>query len=326
MSLDVITIGDTSTDTVLFIDEEEARVVCNVKKHLCEICFDYAEKIPVKSIHESIGGNATNAAVGLSRLGLKAGIYTIIGKDNAGEEVLKTFTKEKVNPLYLHQEGFTNRSTIISIHGERTIFSYHEKRQYDLPKIKPVPWMYVTSMKSGFEKVFTQLLEHLRFNPTNLIYNPGTYQLLAGITASQAILQKTTVLILNKEEASEWLKKPPTTDIEELLFELTKFGTKAVIITDAQNGSYGFDGINYYHCPVYPTKLIEMTGAGDSYATAVTAALYYGLSLKEAMRWGSINAASVVSKVGSQDGLLNYKDLKLRLSEHEKIKAQALPA
>lgn len=321
---DVITIGDTTYDTINFIDEEEAHVVCNVKKQECEICFDYADKIPVREVFESVGGNAANAAVGFSRLGLKTAIYSEIGTDVLGSRVTKTLRDEGVSLKYIKCEGITNRSSVISVHGERTIFSYHEKRDYHLPQLESTTWVYLTSLKTGFAKVQNDLISQIRAKKIFLAYNPGTYQLKSDIINSQAILQKATVVIMNKEEAAHWLKMPITSTIKHLLFALTKYGTKNSVITDGLAGSYGFDGINYYHCPIYPQHAIETTGAGDSFSTALTAALFRGGSLKEAMRWGTINSASVVQQVGGQAGLLTNTELQKRLKLHENVCAQPL--
>ncbi len=318
---DVITIGDTGYDTIQVIDEDEAHLVCNVHHQLCQICFDYADKIPVKAIYETIGGNAANAAVGFSRLGLKTVIYTEIGKDDLSERIINAFKNEKISLKYVKQSGKTNRASVISIRTDRTIFSYHEKREYHLPKLDSANWIYLSSLKNGYEKVHHDLVSQIRGKKVFVSYNPGTYQLKGGIVASQSILQQSAVVIMNKEEAASWLKMPITTDVKHLLFALTKYGTKNSIITDGLAGSFGFDGINYFHCPICPQKAVETTGAGDSFATALSAALYHGSSLKEAMRWGSINSASVVSEIGAQAGLLHLIEMKKRLKETEKITA-----
>ncbi|MDO8513287.1 MAG: carbohydrate kinase family protein [bacterium] len=323
-AFNVITIGDSAFDTIHFIDEDEARLVCNVRKQLCEICFDYADKIPVKEIFESVGGNAANAAVGFSRLGLHAAIYTEIGEDEIGESIMRKLKDEHINLKYVRRQGKTNQSAIITTNGERTIFSYHEKRDYHLPKLESSDYIYLTSLKTGFDKIHEALLEQIRSKKTFLVYNPGTYQLKAGMVASQAILHRATMVIMNREEAASWLKLPITTDIKSLLFGLTKFGTKSAVVTDGHDGGYGFDGINYYFCPIYPQHIIETTGAGDSFATGLSAALFYGASLKEAMRWGTINSASVVSTIGSQTGLLTLYELKKRAKLHESVCASPI--
>lgn len=316
-AFNVITIGDSATDTILLIDEDEARLVRNVKKNLCEICFDYADKIPVKSVSESVGGNAANVAVGLARLGIDTAIYTILGEDDAAKRIIRTFRHEKISLRYLRQQGQTNQSTVISFEGERTIFTYHEKRDYNLPSLPHIPWIYLSSMRDGFYKVFDDLVTYLRRHQVFVVYNPGTFQLNAGLPRSLGILHKTTVLILNRDEAGLWLGKSPEINIKDLLTELAMLGPKNVIITSGRDGSYGFDGINFYFCPIFEAPHLEATGAGDAFASGLTAALIYGNSLKEAMRWGTLNAAFVVGKIGAQAGLLRLREIRPRLKSDD---------
>ena len=41
---DLITIGDSTIDTIVIIDE--AKVTCDLKKEHCMLCLSYADKIP----------------------------------------------------------------------------------------------------------------------------------------------------------------------------------------------------------------------------------------------------------------------------------------
>ena len=45
----------------------------------------YAEKYKSNSVYVSIGGNAANASVALSRLGVKVFLSTVIGNDEVGK-------------------------------------------------------------------------------------------------------------------------------------------------------------------------------------------------------------------------------------------------
>ena len=59
----------------------------------------------------------------------------------------------------------------------------------------------------------------------------------------------------------------------------------------------------------FPTKLVERTGAGDAYASGLISALALEEPLEEAMVWGAINAAHVIQKVGTQNGLMTKEEL-----------------
>ena len=131
---------------------------------------------------------------------------------------------------------------------------------------------------------------------------------------------------MNEEEAKRILGYQDEEDIaiKKLLKGLCDLGPRMIIITDGEEGSYGFDGSKYYHLGIFPAKLLEMTGAGDGYATGVLAGLFYGKDLPEAMRWGAANGAAVVEQIGPQAGLLTYDKMQEKLKENSKIIAKEI--
>jgi ribokinase len=90
-----------------------------------------------------------------------------------------------------------------------------------------------------------------------------------------------------------------------------------VIITDGRNGAYAYDGTEMYKIPMYPDdrEPKERTGAGDAFASTVTAALALGKSFKDALLWGPINSMAVVQEIGAQKGLLTRKELETFLAK-----------
>src|SRR3989338_489268 len=99
---DIISIGDTSLD--VFLKVNDGSLMCSLDKNTCWFCLNYTEKIPVTDIHFAPGGNACNNAVGSSRLGLKTGLYTILGDDDSGRRIIENIKKEKVSDEYIRVE------------------------------------------------------------------------------------------------------------------------------------------------------------------------------------------------------------------------------
>ena len=97
-----------------------------------------------------------------------------------------------------------------------------------------------------------------------------------------------------------------------------------VVITDGGEGSFGYDGEKYWKLDIFPAKLVEMTGSGDAFATGALAGLFHGKDLKEAMRWGAANGASVVEQVGPQAGLLTLSKMEEKLKENSKTIAKEI--
>ena len=307
---DVISIGDTTLDVFLELDEANAKVVCQNGDEDCVIQLAFADKIPVKKMtNVPAVGNAANVAVGCSRLGLRTALYTILGKDSSGKEAFERLKSEKVYKDYIvwDKKRGTNYSAVINYKGERTILVYHEPRDYDLPKLAKTDWIYLTAMGKGHEKLNQQIIDYVQKTGAKLGFNPGDLQLREGFEALKPIIKKCTVFFVNKQEAQRLVGKHD--DVKELLKLLHNEGSKIVVITDGSKGSYSFDGADYYFQEVLHVPLVEMTGCGDSYSTGFISALHLGKSIPEAMKWGTTNAAAKLQQIGAQAGLLTRKQL-----------------
>ena len=321
--LDLISVGDATID--IFVQIHDAEVKCNLDKSECMICVEYGDKISVDKLSHQVAGNAANNAIGGARLKLKSAIYVNVGSDSSGKQITAKFKEENVGTRYVvsHEEMESNLSVVLNFQAERTIFVYHQMWKYKLPDLEASRWVYFTSVSSSFAEsnLIKELETYLSRTGSKLLYNPGTYQMKAGVKKSPRLLTLTELFVVNKEEAKRILvgKDNANIPIKKLLKDLANLGPRLVVITDGGEGSYGFDGENYYHLGIFPAKLVEMTGAGDAYATGLLAGLSYGKSLPEAMRWGAANGAAVVEKIGPQPGLLTYAQMQEKLKENSKI-------
>jgi ribokinase len=132
-----------------------------------------------------------------------------------------------------------------------------------------------------------------------------------GVEPIKALYERTELFVVNKEEAERILKLTPHEEIPTLLKGLKELGPNIISITDGTKGAYAYDGNEMLFVPMYPDQKppYERTGAGDAYASSVSAALALGLPLREALLWGPINSMSVVQQVGAQRGLLTREEL-----------------
>lgn len=317
---DIISIGDPTIDTFLLIHDIEIKRIKGEQKAI----INWGDKLPVDEFYRTVAGNAANNAVGSSRLGLKTAYYCVVGKDNGGREIAHKMNKEKVAHDYLvmDEKHPTNASTVLSYQGERTIFVYHEHRKFKLPKFASAKWIYLTSMGLGFEKIYQDLANYLDATGAKLAFNPGTFQLRKGPKFNKLMLERTEVLSLNKEEAQSWVGDYD--DPEELCKRLRKLGPKCVVLTDGRRGAYSHSDEGYFYITEFPGPRVEATGAGDGFTTAYVAALGNGKTHFEALRWGPVNAGSVVMKIGPQEGLLTRNQIEAKLSKMKSYKPLVL--
>ncbi len=321
--LDIISLGDATLDT--FAGLNEATVNCSINKDNCQFCFNYADKIPLVNWQTAIGGNAANNAAASARLGLKAALWTIVGNDRTGEDVKAVMRREKVITKLIEtdRKAPTNQSFIINFQGERTILIHHNDRRYALPKLPASRWLYLTSMGLGSEKVFPGVLAYGKKSKAKIAFNPGTFQMKLGLEILKPVLAQTDALFVNVEEAARILGLGAAKDIHTLTKGLSALGPKIIVITNGPAGAHAWDGARCYFMPILESApVVERTGAGDSFASAFVAALRYGHSIDEALRWGTLNSASVIGQIGPQAGLLTLAKMRKSLSNHKNLQPQ----
>ncbi len=321
---DLISVGDTQLDVFLEL-EDETKVIRDPVENRDYLGLVFAEKIPAKKYTRIVAvGNSANVAIGCSRLGLKTAFYTHLGDDAVGKEEIAVFQQEGVAKDYIvwDKTHGSNFSAVLDYKGERTIVVHHEPRDYSLPNLTPARWMYFSSLAPQHEKLHTQIPEYVKKYGVKLAFNPGSYQLKEGLQVMKPVLEVCEVLFVNKEEAETLLGKAGS--VEELARALRQRGPKIIVITDGPNGSYESNGAGLYYLPIFPAPLVERTGTGDSFASGFISALAHGFDVKEAMRWGTFNAAAKIQKIGAREGLLRKPEMEKLLKENPEFQPKEI--
>jgi sugar/nucleoside kinase (ribokinase family) len=288
-----------------------------------ELVLKAGEKMRVERVIETCGGGASNTSVGLARLGCAASFSGVLGSDQWGERLRETMMKEgvDVSSATIVENETSSFSIILSFaDGERTILytpgvgEHLHDTTFDKGKLETVDAVYLNHLSETscmIEDVVASALGIVE--DFHLTWNPGGCQIEVGMDHKdkQALLTRTTLLVFNKEEALAFTR---TKSIAEAMDRCIGAGVKYVCITDGKNGTTATDGVKAYHCPVAEANVVDTTGAGDAFGTAATWALLSGLPLPQALKAGTLNAASVVGKIGAQAGLLRKEEMEKALA------------
>lgn len=307
MPYDIVTIGDTKLDTFVVLPDGTPQCRCVTQHRRRFLCLEHGAKIPVRDFAPQIAGSAANVAVGMARLGYRAAIATMLGIDGTARLAQERFTEEGVSQQYVRavRGARSSSSVVITYEGERTILAAHQPHRFRLPTIRAARWLYLSELGENYHVLFQDVLRAVARGRMRLAFNPGAVQLGNGARALKPMLKATTMLFVNREEGRTLINhRANTIDLRHLVTALWKLGPGIVVVTDGARGAYAFDGGNVLHCPPFPSRLVEMTGAGDSFAVGFLAAHMTGKPIADALRWGAANAASVVAHVGPQPGLL----------------------
>lgn len=314
--IEVLAIGDVVTDAFIKLFDDREHTFENEDGKF--LAIPYATKVPFDSatVIEAVG-NAANAAVSFAKLGIKSGLISNVGGDSHGRDILKALHDKNVDSrmVIVNPNKSTNYHYVLWYKDDRTILIKHEEYDYHWPRFRDtdIPdWVYFSSIsKNSLEKYHDFVQDWLEQNPhVKLAFQPGTYQLEAGVEKLKRLYGRTEVLVLNREEAVK-VSGGNKEDIHGLFDALHSYGPKIVCITDGPAGAYASDGTTKYKMPPYPDPAppYERTGAGDAFASTFVAALIQGNNVEGALQWAPINSMNVVQHTGAQEGLLTEQEI-----------------
>ena len=326
MTYDIITIGDAMEDIFIFPDlEEMEKPVTDKKIQSSEpfekyLVFGLGDKITVSDVSFSIGGTAANVAAGLRKLGLKTAIVSAVGADASGAKIISHLRNKKIGIelIKTFKNKKTSFSVIVSYKGERTIFVYHSflPENFTLPQEIKASWVYLGPMAKGHERIYNQIVGQVVKHNLQVALNPGAYQLDHGLESFGGLKELINVIFLNREEAQTLAGLPGVPQVKDLAKIILLRGPSIVVITCGKEGAYAYDGDDFFKVGAYPGHRLDATGAGDSFAAGFLAGMMAGNNLLDSLKWGVTNAASVIEKIGAQEGQLGQNMIKRRVKEY----------
>ncbi|RJQ38405.1 carbohydrate kinase family protein [Candidatus Microgenomates bacterium] len=340
-NFDLLSIGDATVDIFLTLQKNNDKLHLDKEKN--ELCVQYGEKILVEDSQFMLGGNACNVAVGAARLKFNCAFVSELGDDEFANVIFKGLQKENVSPDFINKTAGlgTNFAVILTFEHDKVLFARHLPRNHEFSfENVSTKWVYLTSMGKEWKQAYQKTLDYVRKTGAKLAFNPGTTQIEEGFENFKEAVALSDILFVNKQEALEIFNFNPPAPIvsgpaggaifneetfREILLKIKEKGPKVVVITDNNNGSYAVDeNGKIYHIEVFPGVAIQKTGAGDAYTSGFISARIDGKDVKEAMKWGAINAAFVVQKIGAQAGLLSREEIERKLGENQGFQAKEI--
>ncbi len=322
---DIITVGSATVDAL--VKTEFSEMLHGEHKEDC-IAYPVGSKILIEELTLTTGGGGTNTAVSLARLGHKVAFLGKIGSKYNSSRVVKELKKEKVNTSLIirSKTGRTGYSivldskkhdrTILTFRGSNSDLRYSEIR---LKKLK-TKWFYFSSMIGASFETQKKIAKYVAKNNIKIAYNISSYLAKKGAPYLRNILKKTSILVLNKEEAALLVGKA---SINSMLKKINNLGPEIVAITDGENGVYALHNNTVYYGKSNKIKVIETTGAGDAFASSFLSGIVRKNDIKFALMLGMTNAESVIQHHGAKEKLLRYNEA-LKIMKKRPIKVKIL--
>lgn len=259
-----------------------------------------SETIMGESFEVNFGGKGANEAVASARLGANTTLFGMVGNDLYSKENLKNLKREKVNISnvevvkdvsggsagIIHGDG-TNSIIVIGGANQKVDKKYLEKHNKSLLKND----IFCMQLETPFDTV-KYAIDTLSQNNKTIIFNPSPI-----IPLDKELLDKCSYVIVNEVEIQHL---PLYTNIEQTL---QAYNGK-LILTYGKDGAYFFNGKKVVHKPALKIKkVIDTTGAGDTFLASFAVALANDKTLEQAIEFANLCAGIKTTKKGTQTGM-----------------------
>lgn len=306
----MLCIGDIITDDFIKLSEDYAEVTTDDKGYK-RLSFEMGAKLPYERADKVKAVECSpNAAVSMTRLGLSTSLMSWLSDDQAGQEMVEYLKDQAVgvDDLVIEPGKKSNYHYVLRYGANRTKLQKYEDYKYEWqePSQKP-DWLYLGALGEKTWPLHESILKYLDENPTvKLAFQPGMYHLAWGAEKMAPFYKKAEIVVINREETARITDKDRG-DIAGLIQGMHDLGVTVSVITDGPAGAYASDGQKTLFMPIYPDpkEPYDRTGAGDAFASTLTAALALGESLETALTWAPINSMNVSQYIGAQEGLLS---------------------
>jgi ribokinase len=251
------------------------------------------------------GGKGSNQAVGAARLGAESHLVAVIGQDLFGDVAVELYQREGVGASLVRRT--TKRNTgvgfiTLNASGENHIVldmgANHLLSAADVDAAE--------DLIAGSQAVLTVLeispataaraMSLARKHGAISVLNPAPAQALGD-----DLLAAVDVLTPNESELRilSGLAPDDPTDTVDLAHALQRRGVRQLVVTRGGRGALVVtaDGATH-HVPGVPVQVVDTTGAGDAFTSALGVALAEGRPLLDAVRFATGAGALAVTRLG----------------------------
>ena len=267
------------------------------------------------------GGKGSNQAIGAARLGAEVSFLTAIGPDEMGDAARALWKAEGVDSSavvvgknhtmvgFILVDGDGENRIIVAAGALDEINSEHvEKFRRHIAEAD----ILVVSMELTLTAVLAAL-EIGRQEGVRIVLNPAP-----AVPLPEKAWSLFDVITPNRTEAPVLLGLPDDHGLAPIdLVKALRQKTKAqIIMTLGSEGCLVDDGESVVATPaIKATKVVDTTGAGDSFTSALAVSLAEGNDLHTAVRFASASGAHSVSIAGVINSLPTREEIMRKLAE-----------
>jgi len=266
------------------------------------------------------GGSAANVAVWAARCGLPSHFVGKIGRDRFGLLAQEDLDAEGVERHFVESDNHSTGSVAVFVDhtGERSMVSGHGADFFLLPSELPrnvitsadhlhmSGWSFFTDPPRSAAREAARIAQRAG---ATLSFDPASFQMIEEMGVEDFIDVTRDlgidVLLPNKEEGMVLTGEDEPEAIASRLADLYP-GALVIVKLDADGALVLNDG--FHHIPPGRNKLVDATGAGDSFAGAFLAHHLLSKDVIAAATFATLLSSWVIEHIGARP----YPDARLK--------------
>ena len=286
------------------------------------LASDTDSVLTARTYTRSTAGAEGNVAVGVTRLGLSAHFFTLMGNDQLGSAVLADFAAEGVDVSGVKRvDSFSsamirNPGTTAPVEAsylrKGAAASLMTPADLDQQVIAQSRWLHATgitcAISTNAAETVSAGLESARKNGIKKSFDLNIRRKLWSEQEARAVLEpiaRDVDLLIGGED--EYCAIFGTSDGQEALrIAASRNNSVAIMTKGPEQLTYAVGGaLTTIHPP--QVKSVDPVGSGDAFTSGVISGLLAGLTVSDAIAQGTISGARVASQFGDWAGLPSGK-------------------
>lgn len=278
----------------------------------------------VEEVHSFSGGSAANTIYGLAKLGIACGFVGAIGSDEVGQHLIEDLKGVGVDTGFIITKAASKTGSVVAlvdIEAHRALYVHQgangslTKADMDLSYLSSAQIVHASAFVGEQQFLWQRdILSSLPLD-TKLSFSPGALYSRRGLENLKPILEKTSILFLNRKELKELTGSDPLTGALRCI----QAGCQTVVVTmgkGLRRGNKTFSSL-----VVQPNKVtwvpvtggakhpVDTTGAGDAFASGFLFGHLMQKPAEECAILGDITAGFSITCVGARTGLPGKPEL-----------------
>ena len=278
----------------------------------------------IDSITLTTGGNVSNTGIAMAKLGQRVAAAGLVGKDILGSAVLKKLELEGIDTsaVFESEEAQTSATVVAVEPGGERVF-YHtpgptplidaELFRKCVPLFKWCSFVQVGyfGLLPGITADLPELFQELRKVAPRTRIALDTVNPPADPKLLRPILPHLDLFAPSRSEARVLTGETEPAKMAAAFREHMKTGLVGIKLDE--EGCFLDDGLTRVHVPAAKIKVVDTTGAGDTWFGALMTALMKGMPLEPAGRFANRAAADCCTALGASMGVRTFEDTLARM-------------